>query len=672
MPLEPPVATTETRPGKQPKMALDFPALQVDPLPPRFEFNRDSSVPHAPRRPHTLNSVECRRAVKNALRYFPTACHAELALEFARELDEYGHIYMYRFRPVGRVFAQSIDSYPAKCRQAAGIMLMIQNNLDPEVAQFPHELVTYGGNGTVFQNWAQYHLTMHYLQIMEEDQTLAMYSGHPMGLFPSHPDAPRVIITNGMVIPNYSTIENYNKMFAMGVTQYGQMTAGSYCYIGSQGIVHGTAITLFNAGRLYLNVEDLKGKLFVTAGLGGMSGAQPKAASICQAVSITAEVSEAALMKRVNQGWLDEYRKNTSEIIQLAREALVAKQCISLGYLGNVVDLWEALVEADLTPDLGSDQTSLHNPFGGGYYPVGVTYEEGNHILATDPARFKGLVEESLVRHVAAVNKLAAKGMRFWDYGNAFLLQASRAGADIVKDQLTGQFRYPSYFEDIMGDVFSLGFGPYRWVCLSNNPADLEATDRIAAEELERLLRSGDVPKQSISHYRDNLTWIRTAGPNKLVVGSQARILYADCPGRVAIAVAMNNAVASGILQGPVAISRDHHDVSGTDSPYRETANIIDGSRFTADMAVHTFVGNACRGATWVSLHNGGGVGWGEVINGGFGLILDGTPDAERRARAMLHWDVTNGMARRCWSENANAGVGISQAMKANAKLNVT
>ncbi|KAF4667466.1 Urocanate hydratase [Perkinsus olseni] len=650
MPFDPSAAAVHA--DKQPKLTLDFPGLQVEPLPPKFNFQRDPSVPHAPRRPHALTPAECRRAVKNALRYFPERCHAELATEFARELDAYGHIYM--------------------CRQTAAIMLMIQNNLDADVAQFPHELVTYGGNGTVFQNWAQYHLTMHYLQTMEGDQTLAMYSGHPMGLFPSHADAPRVIISNGMVIPNYSSVEDYNKMFAMGVTQFGQMTAGSYCYIGSQGIVHGTAITLFNAGRLYLSVEDLKGKLFVTAGLGGMSGAQPKAAKICRAVSITAEVSEAALMKRVNQGWLDEYRRDASEVIELAKEALAAQRPVSLGYLGNVVDLWEALVDAGLTPDLGSDQTSLHNPFGGGYYPAGVSYDKGNEILAKDPAQFKSLVEESLVRHVAAVNKLAARGMRFWDYGNAFLLQASRAGADVVKDKSTGEFRYPSYFEDIMGDVFSLGFGPYRWVCLSNNPADLETTDRIAAEELERLMKGDDVPMESISHYRDNLTWIRTAGPNKLVVGSQARILYADCPGRMAIAVAMNNAVASGRLHGPVAISRDHHDVSGTDSPYRETANIIDGSRFTADMAVHTFAGNACRGATWVALHNGGGVGWGEVINGGFGLVLDGSADAERRARAMLQWDVTNGMARRCWSENANARVGITEAMKANPKLNVT
>lgn len=649
--------------------------LQVDPLPPRRE--RDNFVPHAPVRTVNLTADERRLALQNALRYFPPTCHHILAPEFAAELRQYGHIYMYRFRPHIEMRAYPIDEYPARTRQAAAIMLMIMNNLDPRVAQFPHELVTYGGNGQVFSNWAQFRIVMHYLSEMTEEQTLVMCSGHPQGLFPSSPSAPRAVVTNGMVIPNYSSRDMYDKLFALGVTMYGQMTAGSYCYIGPQGIVHGTTIVVLNAGRRHLGVNDLQGKVFVTAGLGGMSGAQAKAAVIAGCIGVVAEVDEAALKKRHEQGWLMEYSSDVDQCVDMIRKARELKKPSSLGYHGNVVDLWERLVQeykktGDLLVELGSDQTSLHNPFNGGYYPVQVTFEEGKRIMKREPERFKALVQESLRRQVAAINELTDGGMFFWDYGNAFLLEASRAGADVNKESAPlGVFRYPSYVQDIMGDIFSLGFGPFRWVCTTGLAADLATTDDIAKKVFREIIAEGlsaDVQAQ----YEDNLKWIEEAHQHNLVVGSQARILYSDQRGRVALAEAFNKAIREEILSGCVIISRDHHDVSGTDSPYRETSNVYDGSSFCADMAVQNVIGDSFRGATWVALHNGGGVGWGEVINGGFGLLLDGSEEASKRARMMLSWDVNNGVARRCWSGNVHAKHAICKAMEENGLLKVT
>ena len=632
---------------------------------------------HAPVRKDILTDKEKNLALKNALRYFPSDQHAMLAPEFAQELRDYGRIYMYRFRPKHPMKAYPLDWYPAQCQQAASVMLMIQNNLDPAVAQHPEELITYGGNGAVFQNWAQYRLAMQYLSQMEEDQTLVMYSGHPMGLFPSNKEAPRVVVTNGMVVPNYSKPDDLERMNAMGVSQYGQMTAGSYMYIGPQGIVHGTTITVLNAGRMIdrkrgkTSASDgLAGKLFVTAGLGGMSGAQPKAANIAGCVSITAEVNAAAAHKRHEQGWVDHLVTDLSELAQRVRASVEAKRAESYAYLGNVVDVWETLDKEGILVDMGSDQTSLHNPWAGGYYPVGLTFEEANRMMAEDPATFKTHVQASLKRHADAVNKHTARGTYFFDYGNAFLLEAGRAGADILGQDGDG-FRYPSYVQDIMGPMcFDYGFGPFRWVCSSGDPADLDATDAIAAEVLERLMVSA--PEAIQQQMQDNLRWIREAKANGLVVGSQARILYADAHGRAEIASAFNDAIRSGRLKGPVVLGRDHHDVSGTDSPYRETSNIYDGSAFTADMAVHNFVGDSFRGATWISLHNGGGVGWGEVMNGGFGMLIDGSEDSERRLRAMLHWDVNNGIARRSWARNEGAQWAIERAMEAEPKLCVT
>ncbi|XP_031811730.1 LOW QUALITY PROTEIN: urocanate hydratase [Sarcophilus harrisii] len=650
--------------------------LPLHPLP--ENKGRREGIPHAPVRTPNLSPEEKQLALKNALRYFPPIqVHKILAPEFAQELKLYGHIYMYRFCPDIEFRAYPIQNYPCKTKSAAAIMHMIMNNLDPSVAQFPQELVTYGGNGQVFSNWAQFRLVMSYLSEMTEEQTLVMYSGHPLGLFPSSPSAPRLVITNGMVIPNYSSRMEYEKLFAMGVTMYGQMTAGSYCYIGPQGIVHGTVLTVLNAGRRYLGVEDLSGKVFVTSGLGGMSGAQAKASVIAGCVGVIAEVDKAALLKRHQQGWLMEVTDNLDHCIKRLREARKKKIVLSLGYHGNVVDLWERLVHeldttGELLVDLGSDQTSCHNPFNGGYYPVQLSFQEANQLMATNPAKFRDLVKESLKRHVAAINRLAEKNFFFWDYGNAFLLEAQRAGADVMrKGGNKTEFRYPSYVQHIMGDIFSLGFGPFRWVCTSGDPQDLVTTDLLATSVLEEAIKHGvkDSVKQQ---YADNIRWIREAGKHKLVVGSQARILYSDQKGRVAIAVAINQGIAQGKIKAPVVLSRDHHDVSGTDSPFRETSNIYDGSAFCADMAVQNFVGDAFRGATWVALHNGGGVGWGEVINGGFGLVLDGTEEAERKARMMLNWDVSNGVARRCWSGNKKAYEIICQTMEENRKLNVT
>lgn len=628
----------------------------------------DFSVSHAPRRKDVLTQSEKKLALKNALRYFSKTFHAVLAPEFLDELQRYGRIYMYRFRPDYKMFARPVEDYPCRSKQAASIMLMIQNNLDPAVAQHPHELITYGGNGAVFQNWAQYRLTMKYLAEMTDSQTLVMYSGHPMGLFPSHPDAPRVVVTNGMMIPNYSTKEEYEKFNALGVTQYGQMTAGSYMYIGPQGIVHGTTITLLNAARFH-STGSPAGKIFVSSGLGGMSGAQPKAAVIAGMVSVVAEINPQALQKRYEQGWVDEVYSDLDELISRMLNARENKEAVSLAYLGNVVDLWEKLAEKSIQVDLGSDQTSLHNPFAGGYYPVGLSFDEANEMMAERPLEFKEMVYESLHRQVNAINKLSENGMYFWDYGNAFLLEASRAGAQIFGAD--GGFRYPSYVQDIMGPLFfDYGFGPFRWVCTSGKAADLEKTDQIAAEVLTELAEKA--PAEIKQQMEDNLHWIKQAGPNNLVVGSQARILYADCSGRIRIAQAFNEAIRRGEISAPVVLGRDHHDVSGTDSPYRETSNIYDGSALTADMAVQNFVGDSFRGATWVSLHNGGGVGWGEVINGGFGLTIDGSNDAERRLKMMLHWDVNNGIARRSWAQNKPARFAIEQAMKENPELKVT
>ena len=628
----------------------------------------DRTVNHAPKRKDILNRKEKMLAVKNALRYFPEKFHAILAPEFRDELKKYGRIYMYRFRPDYKMFARPIDEYPAKSKQAASIMLMIQNNLNPVVAQHPHELITYGGNGSVFQNWAQYRLTMKYLAEMTDNQTLVMYSGHPMGLFPSHPDAPRVVVTNGMMIPNYSSRDEYEKFNALGVTQYGQMTAGSYMYIGPQGIVHGTTITLLNASRMK-SAGDTAGKIFVSSGMGGMSGAQTKAAVIAGLVAVVAEINSQALEKRHKQNWVDEVYSDLDELIKRILEAQKNKEAVSMGYEGNIVDLWEKLAEKDIRVGLGSDQTSLHNPFAGGYYPAGLSFDEANEMMASQPELFRDRVHESLKRQVAAINKLTEQGMYFWDYGNAFLLEASRAGADIFDSD--GEFRYPSYVQDIMGPLFfDYGFGPFRWVCTSGKSEDLEKTDEIAARILKELAEAA--PAEIQQQMNDNVHWIREAGKNRLVVGSQARILYADCNGRTLIAKAFNDAISKGIISAPIVLGRDHHDVSGTDSPYRETSNIYDGSVLTADMAVQNFVGDSFRGATWVSLHNGGGVGWGEVINGGFGLTIDGSADAERRLTNMLHWDVNNGIARRSWAQNKAARFAIERAMLVNPKLKVT
>ena len=636
----------------------------------------DHSINHAPKRKEILSSEEKSLALKNALRYFPAEQHAVLAAEFAQELKDYGRIYMYRFRPDYEMYARPIDDYPAKSKQAAAIMAMIQNNLDPRVAQHPHELITYGGNGAVFQNWAQYRLTMQYLATMTDEQTLVMYSGHPLGLFPSHKDAPRVIVSNGMVIPNYSKPDDWEKFNALGVSQYGQMTAGSYMYIGPQGIVHGTTITVMNAARKQLisrgieaTQENLRGMLFVTAGLGGMSGAQGKAGVISGVVSVIAEINPMAARKRYDQGWVDEIHQDLDELIPRIRKAISDKEVVALAYQGNIVDLWERLDQENIKVDLGSDQTSLHNPWAGGYYPVGYSYEESRTMMAEEPERFKACVQESLRRHAAAVGRLADKGMYFFDYGNAFLLEASRAGADIVLAD--GKFRYPSYVQDIMGPLFfDYGFGPFRWVCMSQDPEDLAKSDRIAADVLKEIYKTA--PEDIKGQMMDNIRWIEEAAKNKLVVGSQARILYADCQGRSKIALAFNEAIRRGEISAPIVLGRDHHDVSGTDSPFRETSNIYDGSAFTADMAVHNVIGDAFRGATWVSIHNGGGVGWGEVINGGFGMVIDGSEDADRHISEMLLWDVNNGIARRSWARNTGAIDTIKREMERTAGLKVT
>ena len=631
----------------------------------------DRSVNHAPRRKEILTEEERVLALKNALRYFPKKHHAELAKEFSEELKEYGRIYMYRLRPDYEMKARNIDDYPHRSRQAAAIMMMIQNNLDYAVAQHPHELITYGGNGAVFQNWAQYRLAMQYLSQMTDNQTLVMYSGHPMGLFPSHPDAPRVIVTNGMVIPNYSKPDDWERFNALGVSQYGQMTAGSYMYIGPQGIVHGTTITVLNAARKRLKSgeKDIRGMLFVSSGLGGMSGAQPKAGVISGVVSVISEINPKAVEKRHSQGWVDEVYTSLDELLPRIELARKNKEAVSLAYQGNAVDLWERLAEENISVDLGSDQTSLHNPWAGGYYPVGLSYEESNRMMADEPEEFKRRVQDSLRRQAAAINKLSDRGMYFFDYGNAFLLEASRAGADIMLEN--GKFRYPSYVQDIMGPMFfDYGFGPFRWVCTSCKPEDLAVTDRLATEVLEEIRLTA--PEEIAGQLDDNIHWIKEAQMNKLVVGSQARILYADSEGRTKIALAFNEALKRGELSAPVVLGRDHHDVSGTDSPYRETSNIYDGSSFTADMAVHNVIGDSFRGATWVSIHNGGGVGWGEVINGGFGMVIDGSDDSERHIREMLLWDVNNGIARRSWARNEGAIFAIKREMERTPGLKVT
>ena len=645
-----------------------------DELPAPKEY--DKSINHAPKRKDILTDREKALAIKNALRYFPKKHHEILAKEFAEELHTYGRIYMYRFRPDYEMYARPIDQYPAKSRQAAAIMAMIQNNLDYRVAQHPHELITYGGNGAVFQNWAQYRLAMQYLATMTDEQTLVMYSGHPLGLFPSHKDAPRVIVTNGMVIPNYSSQDNWERFNAMGVSQYGQMTAGSYMYIGPQGIVHGTTITVMNAARKQLRArgiaptfDNIHGMLFVTAGLGGMSGAQPKAGVISGVVSVIAEINPKATQKRYEQGWVDEVYDSLDALLPRIKEARERKQAVSLAYQGNIVDLWERLADEGIQVDLGSDQTSLHNPWAGGYYPVGYSYEESNRMMAEEPERFHECVKESLRRQAAAINRLADKGMYFFDYGNAFLLEASRAGADIVNPD--GTFRYPSYVQDIMGPMFfDYGFGPFRWVCMSEKPEDLRKSDEIAVKVLEEIASAA--PEDIRGQMEDNIHWIKEAGRNHLVVGSQARILYADCEGRTKIALAFNEAIRKGEISAPIVLGRDHHDVSGTDSPYRETSNIYDGSAFTADMAVHNVIGDSFRGATWVSIHNGGGVGWGEVINGGFGMVIDGSGDSDRHIREMLLWDVNNGIARRSWARNEGAIFSIQREMERTPGLKVT
>jgi len=628
----------------------------------------DPEVNHAPIRKDILSKDEKKLALKNALRYFDKKHHALLAPEFAAELKKYGRIYMHRFRPEYKMFARPIHEYPHQSEQAAAIMLMIHNNLDPAVAQHPHELITYGGNGAVFQNWAQYLLAMKYLSEMNNEQTLVVYSGHPMGLFPSHKDAPRVVVTNGMMIPNYSKQDDLERFNALGVTQYGQMTAGSYMYIGPQGIVHGTTITILNAARRK-GSGDIAGKIFVTSGLGGMSGAQGKASVIAGAIAVISEINPKAVQKRHEQGWVDEVYYNLDDLIDRMLEAKKNKKAVSLAYQGNIVDLWEKLVNENIKVEMGSDQTSLHNPWAGGYYPVGLSFERSNEMMVKDPERFRKEVQKSLLRQVNAINKMAEKGMYFWDYGNAFLLEAGRAGADVKKAD--GSFTFPSYVQDIMGPLFfDHGFGPFRWVCTSCDPQDLMITDEIATTILENL--ASDSPHEIELQMRDNIHWIRQAGKNRLVVGSQARILYADCDGRTQIAAAFNDAIKSGKISAPIVIGRDHHDVSGTDSPYRETSNIYDGSSFTADMAVQNVIGDGFRGATWVSIHNGGGVGWGEVINGGFGMVLDGSADTDRRLRSMLHWDVNNGIARRAWARNHDAISAINRAMQAEPDLRVT
>ncbi|HBL73996.1 MAG: urocanate hydratase [Bacteroidetes bacterium GWF2_42_66] len=628
----------------------------------------DPHINHAPQRKDILSEKEKKLALKNALRYFPAEQHVTLASEFLNELNTYGRIYMYRYRPYYPMKARSLHDYPYRSKQAASIMMMIQNNLDQAVAQHPHELITYGGNGAVFQNWAQYRLTMKYLSEMTDEQTLVLYSGHPMGLFPSHKDAPRVVITNGMVIPNYSGRDDYERMNALGVSQYGQMTAGSFMYIGPQGIVHGTTITLMNAARLHGN-GGFAGKIFVSSGLGGMSGAQPKAAVIAGMICVVAEINPKAVQVRHEQGWVDEVFTDLDLLKERMMKAKEKKEAVSLAYQGNIVDLWEKLASENIKIDLGSDQTSLHNPFAGGYYPVNMSFSESNRMMAENPGLFKEKVHESLRRQVAAINKITDDGMYFWDYGNAFLLEAGRARADIFGTD--GNFKYPSYVQDIMGPLFfDYGFGPFRWICTSCDPGDLETTDRIAKEVLDEI--SKNTPAETQNQLRDNIHWIEEAGKNKLVVGSQARILYADCEGRMKIAKAFNDAIRSGIISAPVVLGRDHHDVSGTDSPYRETSNIYDGSAFTADMAIQNVIGDSFRGATWVSIHNGGGVGWGEVINGGFGLTIDGSDDAERRLLMMLNWDVNNGIARRSWARNQPAISTIKRAMEANPSLKVT
>jgi urocanate hydratase len=630
----------------------------------------DPTVNHAPKRKEILSKEEKKLALQNALRYFSKEQHAELIKDFAEELEMFGRIYMHRYRPDYKMYARPISEYPGKSEQAKAIMLMIQNNLDYAVAQHPHELITYGGNGAVFQNWVQYRLTMKYLSEMTDEQTLVMYSGHPMGLFPSHKNAPRVVVTNGMMIPNYSKPDDWEKFNALGVTQYGQMTAGSYMYIGPQGIVHGTTITVLNAvRRIAKNRDDIKGKIFITAGLGGMSGAQPKAGNIAGVISVTAEVNPKAANTRHSQGWVDEIISDLDELSARVRKAKEGKEIVSIAYLGNVVDVWEKFYDENIYVDLGSDQTSLHNPWAGGYYPAGLSFEESVEMMANEPEKFKTYVQESLRRHAAAVNKHTTKGTYFFDYGNAFLLEASRAGGEVMAENHI-DFKYPSYVQDILGPMcFDFGFGPFRWVCASGKPEDLEKTDAIACQVLEEMMLTS--PEEIQQQMADNIQWIKGAQENKLVVGSQARILYADAEGRMRIAEAFNNAIANGEI-GPVVLGRDHHDVSGTDSPYRETSNIYDGSKFTADMAIQNVIGDSFRGATWVSIHNGGGVGWGEVINGGFGMLLDGSADADRNLKMMLHWDVNNGIARRNWARNENAIFAIKRAMEAEPLLKVT
>ena len=641
-------------------------------LPPKKEL--DMSVDHAPKRPNVLNDKQKKLAISNSLRYFPEEWHEELALEFSNELDNLGHIYMHRFRPDYEMYARPISEYPCNNKKAACIMLMIQNNLDPAVAQYPHELVTYGGNGSVFQNWIQYRITMHYLSKMNDNQTLVMYSGHPLGLFPSNVNSPRVVITNGLTIPNYSSQNDYEVMNALGVTQYGQMTAGSYMYIGPQGIVHGTTLTILNAARKYLNFDTkngLGGLLYVTSGLGGMSGAQAKAAVITGAVSVIADSNSHAAVKRYEQGWLSELFYDLDELIIRLRVCLENKEAVSLGYVGNIIDVWEKLNYENIIPDLGSDQTSLHNPWLGGYTPHGMTYDEMKEMISNNPDEFKIKVKNSLIKHVNVINNLSDKGMYFWDYGNAFLLEAGRAGADIYSDKTESGFKYPSYVEDIMGPIcFDYGFGPFRWVCSSGNDDDLAITDEIASRVLRSL--ADEAPSEIKGQYLDNIRWIETANDNGLVVGSKARILYADERGRVEIAQEFNKAISEGRISSPIILGRDHHDVSGTDSPYRETANIRDGSMFTADMSVQNFIGDSFRGATWVSLHNGGGVGWGEVINGGFGMVIDGSDNSDENIKSMLSWDVNNGIARRAWAQNSEAIFTIKRAMENDPNLTVT
>lgn len=676
----------------------DFKTLVCEGIPAQIPDAQpyDTTVNHAPKRKDILTKEQKRLALKNALRYFPKEQHEFLAKEFARELHDYGRIYMYRYRPTYEMHARNINDFPHKSEQAAAIMLMISNNLDKAVAQHPHELITYGGNGAAFQNWAQYRLTMKYLSEMTDEQTLVLYSGNPLGLFPSHKNAPRLVITNGMVIPNYSKQDDWERFNAMGVSQYGQMTAGSFMYIGPQGIVHGTTITILNGARKQIlqnmgkefdiqdfariKPEDLRGKLFVSSGLGGMSGAQPKAAVIAGVVGVVAEVNEKAIKTRHSQGWVDEVYEDLDSLLARIRKAVAAKEAVSLAYHGNIVDLWERLAKDEVHVDLGSDQTSLHNPWAGGYYPVGYSFEESKRMMAEEPERFKEAVKESLRRQVAAINKLAAKVMYFFDYGNAFLLESSRAGADIfnpgmdantIDTEKVRKFRYPSYVQDIMGPLFfDYGFGPYRWVCTSCDPDDLAYTDKLATDVLEEIMK--DAPHEIKPQLADNIHWIKEAGKNRLVVGSQARILYADSEGRIKIALAMNKAIREGKVKAPIVLGRDHHDVSGTDSPYRETSNIYDGSSYTADMAVQNVIGDSFRGATWVSIHNGGGVGWGEVMNGGFGMVIDGSDDADRRIKNMLLWDVNNGIARRSWARNKGAMFAIEREMERTPGLKVT